>query len=401
MNAVALAHFAAKLPPRRARLVLDAALRCMDEEIDPLAAARRACAEAFEADMHGVGKSIAAALHASSMEALHGLRHLLPGLLREANESSRLALALSRAMLRAAGDVFSSPLESADGGEYFSETPVETEGLRQWRRREVFETDLSSAELRGFSQQLRNRSIFSARTTNAEYLKEVAATVDDILSGKIGMSEGRIRLMRKLKQIGYDPAVGFPGEVGLIPPAERGSLQDLSSAMRIDLVLETNVRMAHGYAQVIAGNSEQMRYNYPAWELIRLYTRTTPRGSAESKSVGWETRWHDAGGSVNWEGAVQEPLIALKDSPIWQALGDGAGGYTDTLLNPFYPFAFRSGKGWKAVPRARAIELGLIRDEALPAATEATLTPGQKEVVRVFESMPEDFRAELERELGL
>ncbi len=345
----------------------------------------RRAGNAFEKDLQPVGSALVATLHAGTEGALRGLRLLLPGLLREVNHAPALAAVIEEAMTHAFFSGFhaetgDAPLHTANAAVTIDESPTVTEAMRNWRSREVFETDLGSAELRGFSQGLRNRSIFSARTTNADYLKEVAATVDDVLAAKIGMSEGRVRLMRKLKELGYDPAVGFPDDMASIPPAERGSLQDLSSRRRLDLLLETNVRMAQGYSQVIGGNTESARYAYPAWQLKRVYLREVPRGSPESKSTGWETRWDEAGSESGWTGAAQDVLVALKDSPIWQALGDGAGGHTDTLLNPFPPFAFRSGMAWQAVPRARVIELGLIADEALPGATAATLTPGQKEL---------------------
>lgn len=359
---------------------------------------RHEAAKAFETDMIPARAVIIAALHDGGIDALRSLRGFLPGLLHTINDgTSELAVTLARAMAAA----IDSPVVTFNAAEdFFSEDPVVTDALKSWRKREVFETDLGSAELRGFSQQLRNRSLFSARTTNAEYLKEVAHVVDEILSGNIGMTEGRIRLMRKLKELGYDPMVGFPQDMANIPPAERGSLQDLSSERRIDLLLETNVRMAQGYAQEVAGNGEYVRYAYPAYELVRLYKRVIERGSPESKSPGWESRWEDAGDEVNWEGALREPMMALKDSPIWQALGDGAGGYTDTLLNPFPPYAFRSGKGRKAVSRERAIGFDLIGADEKPAASTATLTPGQEEVKRILDGMPADLRAELERELA-
>ena len=273
------------------------------------------------------------------------------------------------------------------------DTGTVTEALKQWRSREVFTTDLSSREIIGFSKELRMRSVFSARVTNADYLQEIADTVDGLLSGKFGMAEARFRLFKKLKQLGYDPAVGFPDDMAAIPPAERGTLQDLSSDARITLVLETNMRIAANYGRMVEGNSPYARYAYPAWELVRLYQRHTPRGTPESHTAGWEARWRDAGDSVNWEGAVTQPMAALKDSPIWQALGDGAGGYDDTLSNPFPPFAFNSGLAWKAVDRERCLELGIIGEDETPGEMEGSLLPGADEVNNVIDSLSPDLRA--------
>lgn len=286
------------------------------------------------------------------------------------------------------------------------DNPPLTEALKQWRSREVFPTDLSSADLRGFSRELRMRSVFSARTTNAEYLQEVAHVVDDMISGKINMATGRMKLFRKLKQLGYDPEVGFPADMAQIPPAELGSLRDLSSESRLNLVLETNQRVAANYGRMVDGNSPYARHAYPAWELVRLYIRNVPRGTPESHSAGWAVRWSDAGAAVAWEGAVKAEsgngkaeMIARKDSPIWQALGDGAGGYDDTLSNPFPPFAFNSGLAWKAVSRERCLELGLIGEDEIPGEMDGELLPGAEEFNALFDRLAPDLRDELDREI--
>ncbi len=282
----------------------------------------------------------------------------------------------------------------------FPNDPVVTDGLAQWRSREVFETDLSSAELRGFSRQLRERSLFSARTTSAHYLQEVGQVVDDIQSGKINMATGRLQLMRKLRELGYDPAIGFPEDMAHVPPAERGSLQDLSSERRLNLMLETNLRMAANYGRMIAGNSEYERREYPAWELVRNFVRKIQRGTPDSHTASWQLRWHDAGESVGWQGAVQSPMVGLKDSPIWLALADGAGGYIDTLGNCYPPYAFGSGMGWRAVSRAECVKRGLADRLYTPAPMEATFAPAESSILAAFDALSPELQEELRRELA-
>jgi hypothetical protein len=279
------------------------------------------------------------------------------------------------------------------------DNPPLTEALKQWRARETMTLDLSSAEIRGFSRELRMRSVFSARTTNAEYLDEIAKTLDGLISGKFGMAEARYRLFKKLKQLGYDPEVGFPQDMANIPPAERGTLQDLSSDARITLVLETNMRIAANYGRMVEGNTPFALYSYPAWELVRLYQRNVPRGTPESHTAGWLARWQDAGESVAWDGAVESPMVARKDSAIWQALGDGAGGYEDTLSNPFPPFAFNSGMAWKAVDRARCLALGLITADETPGKMVGKLAPGEQEMKSIADGLSPDLRAALLQEM--
>jgi hypothetical protein len=282
---------------------------------------------------------------------------------------------------------------------YEPESKAVTEALLKWRDRKIAPTPLSSEEIREYSSEIRMRSVFSARTTNAEYLQEIAETVDGMLAGKFAMSEGRYCLFKKLKQLGYDPETGFPDDMAAIPPATRDSLRDLSSDQRITLVLETNMRMAANYGRMVEGNTPEARYAYPAWELVRLYSREVERGTLESHSAGWIERWHNAGDAVDWEGAEKTPMVALKDSPIWQALGDGVGGYQDTLSNPFPPFAFNTGMAWKTVNRNRCVALGLITEDEIPEEMEGQLTAGEKEINDVFSKLDPDLRAEMIKEI--
>ena len=93
----------------------------------------------------------------------------------------------------------------------------------------------------------------------------------------------------------------------------------------------------------------------------------------------WPERWTAAGEAVGWEGASRGAWVALKSSPIWQALGDGAGGFRDTLGNPYPPFAYGSGMGWEDVDAEECEELGLSTDGA-EAPRTASLSPGEQEI---------------------
>jgi hypothetical protein len=288
----------------------------------------------------------------------------------------------------------------------FSHDYVVTDALAHWRGKEVFPTDLGSAELRGFSRELRLRSVFSARVTNAHFLQGMSDDLDDALSGKINKTTFRVRQLKRLKELGYDPAIGFPDDMADIPPAERGSLQDLSSEARLNLIFETNTAMARNYGRVVAGNRPESLFLFPAWELVRLRIRETPRGKkrvhsriVDDPANAWTRRWQEAGESVNFAGALQSPMIAAKYSPIWQALGDGEGGHTDSLGNPYPPFAFNSGMDWRAVPRAECVALGLITPAEHSAPMRAQIAPDADEIEALNQRLGPEFMAELRREM--
>lgn len=113
-------------------------------------------------------------------------------------------------------------------------------------------------------------------------------------------------------------------------------------------------KMALG-SQALLTESEdpQIAALFPAWELLSTGWRRHHR-------TDWPQRWHAAGECVSWSGACKIKMVALKTSPIWQALGDGAGGFGDALGNPFPPFAIYSSYNWVPVDRLDARALALI-----------------------------------------
>lgn len=220
-------------------------------------------------------------------------------------------------------------------------------------------TALSSAEIRRrIPPGLRQRAIFSARTIELSVLKTIKETVEEVASGKISGADARLAILGALDETGYNPeALGDTG------------LRDRSSRARLDLIVKTNRQMAAGAAQ--ANEPLVARSLYPAWRLERYGGRSRPRSD-------WPERWRAAGEAVGWQGAVRGEMIARKDSPIWQALGDGAGGFRDTLGNPYPPFAFSSGLAWTPVSAAEAQQYGLGAEPA--AATPASLSPSEREI---------------------
>ncbi len=253
-----------------------------------------------------------------------------------------------------------------------------TEALKHLAAKGALPTSLDSAEIaQQLSAAVRRQSVFSARTTVESYLADIKATVESIVNPKQVLREGvtqtvtegytpataRAALREQLAKLGYTPEDG-----------EEGTVKDLSSDVRLNLVVKTNTELAQGAGHYIRQNSDADVVDaYPALELTRYEQKQTPRD--------WESRWRIAAqvaGDANAARVLEFEgrMVALKSSGIWQALGDGAGGHDDTLGNPFPPFAFNSGMWTDEVSRADAEDLGLITndDVAQPAAFDlATL----------------------------
>jgi hypothetical protein len=122
---------------------------------------------------------------------------------------------------------------------------------------------------------------------------------------------------------------------------------------------KTLSQIASGARQFVSRNSDPVRIDeFPALEFLKVYDREPPEKT-------WKTRWQAACAAANDDKAIKvftktHRMIALKSSSVWQQLGNGAGGYDDTLGNPFPPFVADSGFDVDEISRKEAQKLGLI-----------------------------------------
>ncbi len=231
----------------------------------------------------------------------------------------------------------------------------------------VMPTDLTSAEIRAAMPAMaRRRAFFSSQTMFSDLLDGYKEKVGSILNpiteqradrvtaenpqGNVttGLNPtyARMEIKELLRSLEYHPEAG-----------EEGTIKDLSSDARINLVLDTNVQTAQGAGRFIQANDADVVDEFPAQELYRL--------EETAKQRDWPARWRAAAEESGDDDALRVldetgRMVALKASPIWDSLGDGAGGYSDTLGNPYPPFAFNSGMWTQSVGRDDAEALGLI-----------------------------------------
>ena len=228
------------------------------------------------------------------------------------------------------------------------------------RVKDLLPTSLGSDEIRReIAADILRRSVFSARMASASYLAKIREVCAALSSGEINAADARAQLLTVLEQMGHSPL-------------DDGGLQNPASVRRLNLILETQTQMAASVAR-LSQQTEATVAQWPAWELTRLERRDVPRED-------WPARWRFAGASVNWEGALQDRFIALKSSPIWQALGEGAGGFRDTLRNPYPPFAYSSGMDWVEVDRETCEKLGLVSGDQAATPDAPSLSPGEADI---------------------
>jgi hypothetical protein len=247
------------------------------------------------------------------------------------------------------------------------------QALDSLARRGLMPTDLTSAELRALSASVRAESFFSAQTMLEDLLDAYKARVEKMLNPvveqrpdrvtadnpqgnvNVGLTDAYARLQTKqlLQSLGYAPS-----------PDEAGTIADLSSDARINLVLKTNKQLAQGEGWWAQGQNAAVLDQFPAQELFRAEDREKKRD--------WINRWRTAGAQTGdpigtgWTITPDERLIALKNHDIWLWIGSSKL-FTDALDVIWPPFAFNSGMDVRDIDRAEAEAIGLMkRGDAAP-----------------------------------
>lgn len=207
-------------------------------------------------------------------------------------------------------------------------------------------TALDTAGLRDLGAEVLARAVFTAKGTNAIFADMLKRVIERLAAGEIGEGQARTALYETLDALGYDVEKGgFPGEE--LEPGLKGTIQDLRSFRRMDLIVRTQRDLMTGAGQKARGEHPDALSNRPAWELVRVMPVEAPRD--------WPSRWVIAGGSFVDGGR----MVALKGHPIWGELG-AYDNFPDALGVDFPPFAFNSGMGWREVSAGECKKLKLV-----------------------------------------
>jgi len=222
--------------------------------------------------------------------------------------------------------------------------PKILDALLAAQKRGVLPTALGTAELRALGADVLARSAFTARGTNAIFVSKIKEVIDLLAAGDIGDGQARTILYETLDVIGYDVEKGgFPGEE--VEPAMKGTLQDLRSFRRMDLIVRTQLDLMQGAGLQLRGMTPDRLRAFPAFELVRQLDVAVPRD--------WPSRWTIAGGTL-----TAGRMIALKGDPVWGELGS-YDNFDDALGVDHPPFAFNSGMGWDEISAADCQALGI------------------------------------------
>lgn len=214
---------------------------------------------------------------------------------------------------------------------------------------------------------LRERAFFMAGLARGEVLQVFYNVSQAMAAGTVGLAGGRELARVELAKLGYIPE-----------PGQAGTIKDLRTSRRINVALDTNVRMIRGWA---AHRKQGLAVGaYPAVQLVRLKRVEVPRG--------WARRWEEARvalGGLEGEATAVNPgeLKKGEDNAGQMGLPLMAAVYGCPIFpgisrfnSPYSPYDFNSGIGTRAVSRKEALEMGLDTARAGVYAAEGWQSPG-------------------------
>ncbi len=138
---------------------------------------------------------------------------------------------------------------------------------------------LRSAQWAQVPRALRNRAQLSAGVESARVLNRIQTGLTNLLGhiGEDGVIPDRSGLIRDITRLA--------AQEGLTPsdPKLKGTIQDITSERRAELIYTMQTGQAYGFANWKAGQDEDALDATPAQELVRIRDADVPRD--------WLTRW--------------------------------------------------------------------------------------------------------------
>ena len=236
----------------------------------------------------------------------------------------------------------------------FSSKPF-IEALQRLQGQSLLPTSAGTYDLEQLPADIRERSFFAARVINANILQqgydlitrgvgggERDASGNYVPGSSVNMATFRLEMKKFLDSISYQPEAG-----------QEGTLKDLSSDKRLEVIWKTNVEMAQGYGAYVKQQDPAALDAWPAQELYRLEDRKERRP--------WGQRWNDAIQQIGRSNTSAIPVgDPYADSGMFALVNDQIWTTISRFDLPYPPYDFGSGMWIRAVSRLEAENMGLL-----------------------------------------
>ncbi|HTD67021.1 MAG TPA: hypothetical protein VK846_10880 [Candidatus Limnocylindria bacterium] len=249
------------------------------------------------------------------------------------------------------------------------------EAIETIGKRSPIGSKLNSSEWAAVPVELRARAFFSSQVENVRFLQRGKDTITDFLSGArekvidpYGREQTALKAGSRAEFVKQMQSFAIAEGMGPLDPADAGTIKDITSQRRLELIFDTNTRAAQGFGYYKQGLDPDVLDAFPAQRFIRVADVSEPRG----------------------DHAQHEGIVLLKTDPFWAAINKDFGV-------PWQPFGWGCQHDVEDVDREEAEQLGLIKPGETVTAPEKSLNDRLQASTRHIDP---DLRQTLRENLG-
>lgn len=215
------------------------------------------------------------------------------------------------------------------------------EALDKLGRRSPIGSTLTSEQWGMVPLALRERAMFSSQVENVRFLQRTKDSLTDFLSAsreELTLPDGskttalktgsRAQFVEQMREFAIAEGMG-----DLVPADKRGTIQDITSERRLQIIFDTQVKSATSYGDWLQGMDPDVLDEFPAWRFIRVQDVHEERVSHRP----------------------YEDEVALKTAlVVWKRINEDFGV-------PWGPWGWGCGHDVEDVSRDEAEDLGLVK----------------------------------------
>ena len=182
-------------------------------------------------------------------------------------------------------------------------------------------SNLDSKEWNTIQAALRNRAFFSSCVAEANILQAMRHRAAEYAARGVDISEARKQMRADLERMHYAPKEG-----------DEGTIKDLFSEARLNVILKHNLDQARGMIQRASGMTPGAFAAFPALEFKRIHRRDSLCGQILLRNFGDQVAIENS--VVSWQGNLIQDVISGKRKKA--QLGVGYNGRPLPISHNFF-----------------------------------------------------------------
>lgn len=250
------------------------------------------------------------------------------------------------------------------------------EAIKKLGGKTAIRSGFTASEWGDLPVALRERAFFSSRVESARFLGRGQAALTNWLAGARetitrpdGTTTTALAMGSRQQFVAEMQRLALAEGMGPLRPGDKGTIADITSQRRLELIFDTQVRQAHDYGNWLQGQDPDVLNEFPAQRFVRVLDVTEPRQ--------WHTQFEDE--------------VRLKtDIGYWSRINQDFGV-------PWGPWGWGCGHDVDDVDRAEAEAAGLIpQGQQLEPAIEDL----NKRLQASTKGLPDELVQKLRDEFG-